>query len=101
MNIKKIESLLNQIENAAMLMVDDSPYLHSVSVSEIEERDTNEVLYMNWHDDEGQEYSVTITERGLSDAIVTGNKITLEDHEGYETIICLYDIVPEPIVTVW
>jgi hypothetical protein len=98
MNKTKIESLLNQIEASPMVTVDDSPMLHSCDVSESTGQEENHVLYINWVNGEGQDFSVKFTESGLSEAIIKDNKISLPDSDGEPSEIRLYDIQPLPIV---
>ena len=94
MNTEKVKYLLNFIDRTDVIVVDDSPYLHSVTVSEITGKEDNEVLRMNWVDDE-QEFSVIFTEIGLSNAIMSSDHlISLYDHEGSQSVIRLYSLVP-------
>lgn len=102
MNIKKIKSLLDQIEKAEVVTIDDSPYLHSVEVNSDVSGDTdNEILRLNWHDAEGQEFDVKFIEQNLNRANFSNNQIYLCDHEGDPCVISLYNLTPEPIVKNW
>ena len=102
MNIKKIENLLTQIEKSDVVQVDDSPYLHSVEVDGLVGGiPDNEVLMINWHDDEGQEFMVKFTEEGLDGANFRNNLISLEDHEGEPCMIRLFNLTDKVVVKDW
>ena len=102
MNIKKIENLLTQIEKADVVVADDSPYLHSVNVdSLVTGLKYNEILEINWHDDEGQEFSVKVTEEGLDGANFRNNILSAEDSEGDICTIRLYTLADKVIVKDW
>ena len=93
----KLPALLQLIESADVVVVGDSPYLHSDQVSEVNGDPGNEVLRANWHDAEGQEFAVKFNEHGLVQARIDGNKITAPDHEGDETMIQLFRLTPLPV----
>lgn len=97
MNTTKIQFLLGKIEAAGVLTVDDSPLLHSVDISDPIGEDDNEIVFANWHDDDGNEFQVKFTESGLNDAVVKNNIIKLIDHEGELSVIALFDIIPKNI----
>lgn len=90
--MSKIESLLNLFDKAQVITIDDSPYLHSVSVAEINGQPDNEVVYANWHDEE-YEYSVKFTEEGLNSAkLLPSGILILPDHEGNECSVAFYSL---------
>ena len=93
----QLPALLEQIESADVIIVADSPYLHSVTTSEVTGDPGNEVLRANWHDAEGQEFEVKFNEHGLIQARIAGNQIIAPDHEGDETTIQLFRLEPLPI----
>ena len=102
MNIKKIESLLEQIEKSDVVVVDDSPYLHSVSVLGAPEGNEDEViLEMNWFDEESQEYQVLFTEGNLDKANFKDNEIRLQNSDGEDSVIYLYNLEKNPVVRNW
>ena len=91
---KKVKNLLETIKNAAVVIVDNSPYLHSVCPEEFIGDPENEVLLINWHDDEGLEYKAIFTEKNLSEAKIFGNQIFLKDKEEYDCEIRLFNLEP-------
>ena len=59
----------------------------------------NQVVLLTWEDDPehnqpGLEFSVILTEQGLSDALVKGNSIFCLDHEGEEVHLRLWERQP-------
>lgn len=91
--MSKIESLLNLFDKAQVITIDDSPYLHSVSVAEINGQPDNEVVCAHWHDEE-YEYSVKFTEAGLNSAkLLPSGILTLPDHEGNECNVAFYSLL--------
>jgi hypothetical protein len=92
--MNKLQKLLRLIENVACVTCEDSPLLNSVQVDNIIDESDNEVLLINWYDDEGQEFVVKFTEEGLSKAKIVGHSIFAKDHEGEESQINLYTIMP-------
>ena len=92
----KKEKLLEYITTAqALQILDESPLLSGVTWdSEFTGDPENQVCFINWHDAEGLEFSTIITEAGLESAQVSGNIITLNDFEGNEIYIALYNLAP-------
>lgn len=91
----KIERIIKAIEGAGVIMVDDSPMLHSLVTADRTGEDVNEVIYASWYD--GLKYVVNFTEGGLSAAKITKNMIECEDSEGSSSVIELFDLVPKTI----
>ncbi len=90
--MNKIQSILGLFDKAQVVTVDDSPYLHSVSVAEINGQPDNEVVLATWHD-EDYEYCVKFTEEGLSKAkLLPSGILTLPDHEGNECNVAFYSL---------
>jgi len=95
-NKEKVKQLIDHIKCCDVYEVlGESPWLNNVSWdSDLNGDPENQVLLIPWHDDEGQEFSVILTEQGLSDAVIEENKITCNDHEGDEITIALYSTDP-------
>jgi len=93
-NASKVKRILESVNSADILVVADSPYLERVE-TELQTGNVNsEVLRATWHDAEGLEYEVRFTEAGLAQARIIGYTITAQDHEGTETNIELFRLVP-------
>ena len=99
MNINKIESLLKQIEESEVMLVDDSPYLHCCYSGEVWNEENHTVLYFKWTDEEAQEYMVEFTEKSVDEAVIKNNTISLKDVFGDDSTIYLYNLAPNPIVS--
>ena len=89
-----VQRILDVIDSADVLVVADSPYLHSVETDHPTGDPDNEVLRANWHDAEGLEFEVKFTEAGLLQARIEGHIVIAEDHEGQETTIELFRLAP-------
>ena len=91
---EKVNYLVQRIMNADVFrIVGDSPLLQSLEWDgEAIGDPDNQVVYISWHDAEGQQFAVILTEKGLSEAHVEDDLIVLEDHEGEEVTIILYDL---------
>jgi hypothetical protein len=97
----KVEKLIQQIQLA------DSIEIIGVGSDcecrwdgEVKGDPENQVLLLTWEDDGTQEFSVILTEQGLSDAKCDGNAILCNDHEGNETQIFLWKLSPLDIIFV-
>ena len=103
MNLNKISSLVKQLESAEAVIIDtDAKFLCTVNVYRaIEEKPDNELVYITWTDCEERIYTVKLTEQGLDNAEVVENVIILEDSEGDETAIHLYNLTPKPVISYW
>jgi len=95
----KVKRLLDAINSADVIVVADSPYLHSVETDTPTGDPDNEVLRANWHDAEGLEFDAKFTEAGLFQARIEGHTIVAADHEGEETKIELFRLVPLQLPT--
>lgn len=100
MNEKQIQALIDFIKSASLLTIDDSPFIVNYDASDPIGEEDNEVFNFHWKSDEF-EYSVTITEIGLSNANFKDNQIRLNDHEGTHTVITLFSVNPLTVTKTW
>jgi hypothetical protein len=101
MNLKKIESLLSQIENAALVTVDDSPLLSSCNIlSDPIGDENNNILELEWEAD-GLVFSTLFNEKNFDDATVSDESIILLNSLGEKSEIHLFDLEKSPVVTDW
>ena len=89
-----VQRMLDVIGCADVLVLADSPYLHSVQTDNPTGDPDNEVLRATWHDAEGLQFEVKFTEAGLLQARIKGHIVIAEDHEGEETKIELFRLEP-------
>jgi hypothetical protein len=89
----KVNNLIQQILNAAIVdvMGEATGVKVEWDVEEATGDPKNQVLLLTWEDEGKQSFSVIFTERGLSDARVSGNNIFLKDHEGEKTHLVLWE----------
>lgn len=65
-----------------------SPMLDSVDVGGSD----GETFYINWHDAEGDEYSVEIPFQNVAEARIENDKLVVRDKSGEEECIAFYDV---------
>jgi DNA-directed RNA polymerase subunit M/transcription elongation factor TFIIS len=99
-NAMKVKRILDAINSADVMVVADSPYLHSVQTESPQGDPDNEVLRANWHDAEGLEFEVKFTEAGLFQARIEGHAVIATDHEGEETKIELFRLTPMRLLAI-
>ena len=102
MNIKKIESLLTQIENATYLTIDDSPKLMDVTANwAVGFMPELVILQVTWNDESGMGTEIFFTEQNLDNANFIVNQIRLDDKDGNKRVITLYESAPCIVVKNW
>ena len=75
------------LEDASAIIVDDSILVYP-SLSELEDDELNEFMYLSW-DDEGLEYNVKFNEGENQEVKVSGSSIFLIDTDGEENQITI------------
>lgn len=75
------------LEDASAVIIDDSTLVYP-SLSELEDDDSNEFMYLSW-DDEGLEYNVKFDEGDNQEVKISGSSIFLIDTEGEENQITI------------
>lgn len=87
----KLATLLALIATADAFEVDGSPLLHSIDVEEVTGEPENEILHASWESD-GNDFSATFTERGLSNGYWQDGNFRAVDSEGEMSEIVLYKL---------
>lgn len=75
------------LEDASAIIVDDSTLVYP-SLSELEDDELNEFMYLSW-DDEGLGYNVKFNEGENQEVKVSGSSIFLIDTDGEENQITI------------
>ena len=99
MNRNKIKSLLQQLESADEVQLDDCPPVTVVINGGTGEQSA---VYLAWADDDGYDLEESFTEKALDEAIIDGNRIRLVGSVCKE--ICelrLFKKVPSLVNTDW
>jgi hypothetical protein len=66
------------LEDASAIILDGSVLVYP-ALSDLEDDDTNEFLYIQWDDEDGQEYSLKFCEGENQEVKVSGSSIFLLD----------------------
>jgi hypothetical protein len=66
------------LEDASAIILDDSVLVYP-SLSDLEDDDTNEFLYIQWDDEDGQEYTLKFCEGDNQEVKVVGSSMFLYD----------------------
>ena len=99
MSNTKIKSLMKQISDADSVIVDNNINA-DICVGEYKGEPDNQVVYIEWEYNYNQ-HNIKITEEGLDNAVIKDNAIKLEDHEGDEFTIKLFDLAKHNVVNNW
>lgn len=101
MNHNKIRSLLQQLESADEVQLDDCPPVEVILLPRQVEP-VADVILLAWANDDGFDAEESFSEKALDDAMVDGNRIRLVGSVSGE--ICelrLFKKVPENVNTDW
>jgi len=101
MNDAKVASIYRQILNASQFYGVDSDEFINIDFSDINGTAENEVLYVSWQDEVGNDHSVKITEAGLDAANVVNDTLWLIDNEGDVFRMRLFLMQRVPIKVEW
>lgn len=94
MKIKLQEALdLIQAADVVKLTDMDSFFEPNISFSDIENKPSNEFMYVSWHDD-NDEFGARFLEEGNEEVEREGNRIVIIDSEGSEFEFNLFRLVP-------
>ena len=90
----KISTICTAIETADGIKV-GGQFTKQADVYAVQTGDPdNEMVYIEWVDEDKSPCYTKITEAGLNEATVHNNVITVTDHEGEEITLKLYALTP-------
>ena len=82
MNTGKINNILALFDKYRVCLRNEDAIATIVSKSDVVGEFDNEVLYLGWESEDGDEYCVKFNEDGLSGAFVKNGMLVMEDIEG-------------------
>ena len=99
---KEIKTLLSIIDESFAIGVNDEFPSTEFATSEVNGEPDNEILYITWKSfEDGEikphELGTKFTEEGFKNAVVDENMITLEDFEGDEFNLFIFDLIDKKI----
>ena len=82
MNTSKINNILALFDKYRVCLRNEDAIATIVSKSDVVGEFDNEVLYLGWESEDGDEYCVKFNEDGLNGAFVKNGMLVMEDIEG-------------------
>ena len=82
MNTGKINNILALFDKYRVCLRNEDSIATIVSKSDVVGEFDNEVLYLGWESEDGDEYCVKFNEDGLNGAFVKNGMLVMEDIEG-------------------
>ena len=82
MNTGKINNILALFDKYRVCLHNEDAIVTIVSKSDVVGEFDNEVLYLGWESEDGDEYCVKFNEDGLNGAFVKNGMLVMEDIEG-------------------
>jgi hypothetical protein len=82
MNTGKINNILALFDAYRVCIPNEDAIVTIVSKSDVVGEFDNEVLYLGWESEDGDEYCVKFSEDGLNGAVVSNGMLVMEDIEG-------------------
>ena len=82
MNTGKINNILALFDKYRVYIPNEDAIATIVSKSDVVGEFDNEVLYLGWESEDGDEYCVKFNEDGLNGAFVKNGMLVMEDIEG-------------------
>ena len=82
MNTGKINNILALFDKYRVCLRNEDAIATIVSKSDVVGEFDNEVLYLGWESEDGDEYCVKFNESGLNGAFVKNGMLVMEDIEG-------------------
>lgn len=82
MNTGKINNILALFDKYRVCLRNEDAIATIVSKSDVVGEFDNEVLYLGWESEDGDEYCVKFNEGGLNGAFVKNGMLVMEDIEG-------------------
>jgi hypothetical protein len=92
MNTGKINNILALFDEYRVCIPNEDAIVKIVSKSDVVGEFDNEVLYLGWESEDGDEYCVKFSEDGLNGAVVSNGMLVMEDIEGDDIVIEFQEI---------
>lgn len=95
----KIQKIIKHLQDAHELQIDGTS-IDEISVSSDAQNPDNEAVCLGWTDDQGLEYAVILTVKGLRCARIFEHELHCEDCEGDPCVITCYARIPFPFPSI-
>jgi hypothetical protein len=91
----KQDRILHALSNSDCLFVEPGFLVEQRTIFGVHGDETDLAISLKWHDAAGCEWEADFTEESLINASTTQNRITLNDSEGENVCVELYELKPE------
>lgn len=91
MNSSKIHKILNLFSAKLIVhIINDGVNISRIAVEDVKGDPDNEVLYIGWDGEDGEEYVAKFTEQSLNDVAIYNGNLVIVDSEGDDVEIAFY-----------
>jgi hypothetical protein len=91
----KQDHILHTLSNSDCLFVEPGFPVEQRTIFGVHGDETDLAISLKWHDATGCEWEADFTEESLMNASMTQNRIMLNDSEGENVCVELYELKPE------
>jgi len=93
MNQSKLTKLTDILDHAKLIVIDGEKTINSCKTYDCEGIEEKPAVTFEWKS-KGNAIKITITEQGLNESIVEGNRIRCNDSKGKPVVLELFSTVP-------